>query len=497
MFYENIIKSKKTKEREFFYDMLSNSQKSEEDDSVLEFKQPKIVYNFVTENGALKTGYGFSALKMPESKSDLDYETEIEVSGNEVKGLWKLNWFDNNSTFTDKYYVFYFNDNNKICYNNIFEHRYVPMVINTSYTELPSCLYLRQGNEDSLLFSGNGNGLMLVSGSGIDTNANGPKFISCCTHYGKLFAITASKRENLLYTDETSVLSWSSEQTQNLDFSDGRGNLNKILSFDDNLYIFRDFGITKVSIYGNDENFAVSHMYFSDSYIYPNSIAQSGDKIYFLTKSGLKVFNGNTVKDLNLDGLKLANKCDNTCCSGVCFNGKYYLACRADFGDNTSIGCEDYANGYTNNMLYVYDILSGHEDIVRGVDVKQLLALSNPLKSKLIACFNGQYKNKIAQLSLDGKVFGDNLASVITFAKTNFGDSNEKKRVKAFLIKSSGDCTVSISNEQKTYSYFVKGGANIQKIRTNVAGKNFSVEISAGAGEKNISSFVLIVGEKQ
>ena len=497
MFYFNEVNGKKTKEVEFNYDMLASNPKIGVDDSTLEYKSPKIVYNFITEDGSLKNGYGFKVLSMPESKTDLENETEVELDGTEIKALWKFDWFDTNLTFSEKYYVYYFNDSNKICYSNLFEHRYFPMVINTSYTEVPSCLYLRQGGEDSLLFSGSGNGFMLVSGSGVETKANAPKFISCCTHYGKFFAIASSKRERLLYSDETDVMDWDSEQTENLDFGDGRGNLNKILSFDDNLYIFRDFGITKLSIYGSNDSFAVSHMYFSDSYIYPNSIVQSGDKVFFLTKSGLKVFNGNIVKNIELDCWKVISRCDNSSCSAACFNGKYYLACRGDFGDNQTVGCEGYNGGYVNNMLFVYDIQNGHEEILRGVDIKKLLSLSNPLKSKLIACFNNEHKDKIAELSQDGKLFGQGLPACITFAHTDFEKKDKKKRIKKILIRSEGDCTLTIKNDEKTYSFAITGKNKLQKIKTNIVGKTFDVKISSSAQNKKISEFVLVVGQEK
>ena len=497
MFYRNEIKSKKTTSLDFSYDMLRSEQKIGEDDSVLTYKEPKIVYNFITQDGSLKTGYGFKDLSMPDDKEDLDDEKVVSIRGNQIRAIWKLKWFDSILSETDKYYLFYFNNENLVCYDNILDKRYATIIIPTNYTEVPYATYYRSDYEDALLLSGDNKELMLVRGGGTETASNAPKILSCCAHYGKLFAITDDKRGTLAYANDTDVLNWTNDGTQDLDFGDGRGNLNKIISFDDYIYLFRDFGITRVSIYGKDEEFSISHMYFSDSFIYPDSIAQSGDNIYFLTTSGLKVFNGSTVKDIVLDSLKVVNRCDNKNCFATCFNGKYYLACRGDFDDGIEIGCEGYENGYINNILFIYDIDKKHVEILRGVDIHQVLALTNPYKSKLVACFNNEHIGHMGELTTDGKIFGSGLSSSITFATSDFGKPNIKKRIKSFLIKSDQDCLVTISNEEKTYTFSIDGKDRLQKVRTNIVGKSFSVRIDSSQENAKISKFVLTIGQEK
>lgn len=493
-FYKNLLKGKKSQKKEYSYDLLGNNQKSEKDDNVLKYSEPKVIFNYINEDGALRAGYGFENLCMPTSKSDLESETQISVRGNAVRGLWQIKWYDSTTSHTDKYYLFYFNDENLICYDNILDNRYITLIVNNTFTEVPTATYYRHDSEDSLLLSGEGSNLMLISGGGVSQSENNKKIVSCCTHYGKLFAITREKRGNLIYTENTNILSWTTEGLEDLDFGDGRGNLNKIISFDDYLFLFRDFGITKVSIYGNDE-FSISHMYFSDSYIYPNSIVQDGDYVYFLTKSGLKVFNGSSVKDVNIDCMSYVNACENSNCSATCFEGKYFLACRGDFGDDEVIGCEGFENGYINNMLLVYDISNGHTEITRGVDIHQLLALNNPFKSKLIACFNNEHIGKIGQLTKDGQLFGESLKGLISFARTDFGKPDVKKRIRSILIKSDKNCSVFIENEDKTYEFSISGKNKIQKIRANILGKSFGVRIEAEDNETKINKFVLQVEE--
>lgn len=491
MFYRNELKTKQTKTKEYKFNLFDEFKNL--DDSKQDCGSTKGIYNYITENGALKSGYGFSELKMPQSTTDLDNESLVEIRGNDVKAIWKLKWYDSVAD-RNNYYLFYFNDEGLICYDNLFMTRLATVIIKNDFTQTPYATYYRQDDQDALLLSGEGGNLMLVTGNGIESSETAPIIKSCCSHYGKLFAITASTSSTLVYNEDNDVLNWTDEKTKDLDFSDERGDLNKIISFNDYIYIFRDYGITKLSIYSSDEEFAVSHMYLADSYIYPNTIAQSGDEVLFLNKSGLKSFNGSSVKNVYVSCANLLKTCQQPYAFATAFEGKYYLACRCDYGDGQKIGCENYEGGYKNNTLIVYDIQSEHTDIVRGVDINQVLALVNPYKSKLVACFNNEHKGKIGELKEDGKIFEESLPTLWESVTCDFGQAGTKKRIYAFTIKTSGDVNVVIKSENLQRTYKVKGKDKLQKINTNVYGNQFNVKI-VSQGSDYITSFVLFARE--
>ncbi len=492
MFYKNKIKTLKTKEKEFAFDYFSICPNLQIDENMLEEGYAITTYNFITEDKTLKSGYGFKDVQMPTSSSNLDDESKVTLRGNEVKAIWKLKWYNIN-TDTDNYYLFYFNDENLICYDNMFSIRPATLIIPNDYTETPYVVYYRQDGSDCLLLSGEGGGLTIISGSSSQSSDTAPLIISCCSHYGMMFAITADARGKLIYSEDTDILEWTDEKTKDLDFSDERGDLNKLMSFNDYIYIFRDYGITKVSVYSSDDEFSISHMYLADNYIYPNSISQSGDNIYFLEDSGIKVFNGSSVKNINLDCINLLKNCDNRNCYGVCFKGKYYLACRANFNDGKEIGCEKSELGYKNNTLIIYDIESNHVDIVRGVDINQMLAFINPYKSKLFACFNNDYINKIGEITTEGKIFDENEEASFLSGKIDFGLPGIKKKIKYFLIKSIYDCKIEFICEDKTKIIDVKGCDKIQKINANIVGRQFQINILKTEAQANISNFILTV----
>jgi len=493
MFYRNTLKTKKSQEKTFEFDMFASNQNTSNDETTLKIGEPKCVYNFICQDGTLKSGYGFKPLAMPTSETDIENEVEIPVRGSMVKTIWKLKWY-NKPDDINCYFLFYFNDEANICYDNLFKKRYATFILPTEYTQTPYATYYRKNGNDAIMLSGDGGNLMVITGSNTYTSETAPKVISCCNHYGKLFAITATARGSLVYNDNSDILTWEDDKTVDLDFGDERGDLNKIMSFNDYLYLFRDFGITRVSEYGSDNLFAISHMYQSDAYIYPNTIAQAGDYIYFLEGESLKAFNGSSVKTIELDCMNILKGEDNRYAFGECFNGKYYLACRGNFDDGQTIGCESYENGYNNNILMVIDPQTNHVDMIRGVDINELLALTNKFKSKLVACFHNENIGRIGEITTDGTLFDFAMPALWQSGKTDFGYPGKIKRVKSFNIKTENNCQVVIESEKESKTFNVCGKDSVQKIRANVLGNQFTVKISHNeSGKVYISNFVLNV----
>ena len=489
MFYKNLLKTKKTKESLFEYDMFKKDQSP--NDELLAVCETKNCFNLISGNGALKTGYGFKDLTMPQSEENLNDESLFAVQGTELYRIWKLKWYDQGND-KDIYNLFFYNDENNMCFDELFGQRHAPFVWESSFSEVPYITHFRNEKQDAVLMSGK-NGIMeLVTSTGRSVKEDMPAIVSCCIHYGKLFAITAEARGTLVYSDSLDIINWTDTATKDLDFNDERGDLNKIISFNDYVYLFRDFGITKLSVYGNNEDFAVSHIYKADGYIYPETIVEYGDNVYFLEGNRLRVFNGLTVKDVPLNCLEYLKGCDNRNANAECFEGKYFLACRGDFNDGQKIGCENQQ--YTNNLLIIYDIASKQTDVLRGVDIKELLALTNHLKSKLVAIFYNENKARIGELIQNNSFFEQPLSSMWKSGKTNFDKPGERKQIKSFIIKSDYNCKVCFSSEEGEKIYDVQGKDEVQEIQTKAFGKLFDVKICVAEGESaNISNFVVRV----
>ena len=97
MFIKKKLTSKKESEKQFEFDIFKMEQNNKDDDQLLKIGQAKISYNFISQDGSLRSGYGFKEFTSPISEENLDDEHEFAVRGNEVSKIWKLKWYDKNS----------------------------------------------------------------------------------------------------------------------------------------------------------------------------------------------------------------------------------------------------------------------------------------------------------------------------------------------------------------------------------------------------------------
>lgn len=491
MFCEEKLNLNFTKPKVFKFNAFDAPQNFDKEESEVEANKPVLTYNFSCGQGKLTSGYGVRELQMPTSTTDLEAESVIPVSGEEVRALWSFTWYESASDEL-KYYLFYFNELNKFCYDNIFNVRPMTLSINSQFTSTPVGINYRINGLDYMLFSAADCNTFVFGNHYQQYLENAPKLISLCAHNDKLFAITASARRSLVYTDNLNILEWDEEQTQKLEFSDDRGNLTKVISFDDYLYVFREFGITKISTYATSGELNASHIFQSSSYIYPGSIASDGENIYFMTHDGFYKFNGAKVSRIELNMFNLFE--DNSHCNAICFESKYLLACRIDFNDGQTLGCEAAESGYINNAIFIYNIASEKVELLRGIDVKQLLALNNPYKCKVVMCFNNANIGKLGELVENGQVFGVASHKAWVSPMTDFGLGDKVKRVEKFYIKTNCSCKVTITTEKTSREFVISAKNMLQHIKAGVTGRNFKFKIETDCGEgAEISNFQVSV----
>lgn len=483
MFYENKLKSHTKKEKTIKFDFSELLSEKNEKNEI----NTEVCYNFCEKDGKLISGYGLRPLQMPTSTTDLATEKVLRVIGTEIKAMWSFAWYYENGNDL-KYYIFYFNENNQICFDNLFFLRLVISKIETNFTTTPVGNSCRINGEDFMIFSSE-DGDPYLYGDSINTYIEGgPHLVSLCTHNGRLYAITSTARRSLVYSDELDIMQWNDETTAHLDFSDERGNLTKVIAFNDYVYVFREFGLTKISTYATSGEFSISHIFQSSSYIYPGSIASDGENVYFMTTDGFYAFNGSSVKRINL---KIFDKIDLANCNAICFESKYFLACKMNFADGKSVGCE--TGTYVNNAVFVFNIPSEKVDFIRGVDVKQLLALNNPYVSKVVMCFNGANKGKFGELLSQGQIFGSDSHKCWSSELSEFGLGCEVKRLESFHILTNASCKVTFESERESKSFELKPSVNVQRVKVGLNGRRFKVMIETDSSGAEISNFKVSV----
>lgn len=494
MKYINKLKKKQPLSQSIKFADFSKGMDSETNQDSLPITKGALVYNFDIKDGSLVSGVGFNELRLPISVLSPTVERTILMEdGLEIKRFWHYKYYNHELNAPKHQLLVYSADGTiywiKLC--NLDPYMY-PLVQDKLYPQgTPIAINVNMNGSDFMIFSSSQDGMWKYQCDyPLDKIDDGPDLVSICMHYDKIFAIMEGQRNTIFYQPELDPTIWNDRTTVKIVLQDDdRGQLNKVLVLNDYVYVFRDFGVTKLSNYGADANLSVSHVYTSSDKIYEGSICLCGDNIIFMARDGIYEFNGNSAKkiDLKIDNMILS--CDNSNCVAVYHDGKYYLACKMDYQDGEKVGCESSEEGYINNTLLELDLTDYSVNLIRGVDINYLLRVDDGNFCKIVASFNGEHCGKLAQLDHSGSIFGTPLTKLWKSPTNDMGYPNRQKRIKYIYIKTQNDCLVKISTEKQEKIFSIKGKNTTQKIKANIFGEQVSVSfVSSSLEENNISS---------
>ncbi|MFQ6752145.1 MAG: hypothetical protein ACLRFL_01080 [Clostridia bacterium] len=280
---------------------------------------------------------------------------------------------------------------------------------NLSFENPPIILSFKQDDSDAIILTDKEKMQVWVTGYSPYTITDVPVITSMCMNDGVLFCTLQEPAFKIWYATNLDV-----ENVGNIDkfsgyisLDDDLGYARKILTFDENVYIFRDYGISKVNFSKNSATF--SQIYHSNTLIFSDTISACGKCILFATRDGLYSFNGVSVSKLKIDifnGVDFLNS--RFACASL--GDEYFLSARINFDDGEKIMCE---NGeYVNNALIIINAENMTHQVIRGVDVGSLLAVKTEVFEKVLVTFNSVYNMKIGEIVNDAICFDDELPKI-------------------------------------------------------------------------------------
>lgn len=154
----------------------------------------------------------------------------------------------------------------------------------------------------------------------VATNVGG----TCICFFRERFFIGSGNRlyySEPLYYDKMN--DYSTQKSGYIDLiEDGKGKIVETVSFGDKLFLIRERGITEVTGYGDMLGFRLKEVPCGAGTVKEGSVANCGDKIYFVTDGGLFAFNGSTVslvKNADLSRVDLAEPVYGAAVKGIYF----------------------------------------------------------------------------------------------------------------------------------------------------------------------------------
>lgn len=155
----------------------------------------------------------------------------------------------------------------------------------------------RLNNTDCMVFGGSNLGLYIWNDPATTPIKviNAPSLHSGVIHYERLFGVGDPDHINRIWfsaqfnpTDFTVSL----DRGGYIDVLGDKGRALKVMSFMDAVYVFWQYGISRIKAYSYQSDFSYSEIYSCDSEILPNSIQLCGDQVIFAAKNGVYRFDG-------------------------------------------------------------------------------------------------------------------------------------------------------------------------------------------------------------
>ncbi|MDE6189748.1 MAG: hypothetical protein K2G37_05635, partial [Clostridia bacterium] len=193
--------------------------------------------------------------------------------------------------------------------------------------------------------------------------------LDVCVHYERMFAVVKEAHSSVWFSATGNAMSWthSIDKGGYIDFDGTLGDVNVIKSFNNYLYVFCDYGIYRLTAYGDQSQFVLKKIYTASGRIYGPSVTVCGEYVAFAGEDGIFLFDGYDVS-------RYTTKINNMISSGfddiyACYlHNKYVIS----FTNNTPTDFGIYNRERDNDMLLVFDIIDKSVTLMRGVSLKHL-----------------------------------------------------------------------------------------------------------------------------
>lgn len=479
---------------------FKNGINSNTDEFVLPFTSAKKAYNFNFSSGALTVGLGFERLVIknanyPGDSNEKEYPIYIPGGFYPVRG-WHYKHYDINNNYARSDKLLVVGKNNDLVQYSIPSTTYswpddIGEIVCSSMPK--QAINYRLSGRDVMIFTYENSPMQVYDASNetnkLTTITNAPNIISMCINYGRLFAVVADNRNAIYFSEELDPTAWdiSLSGAGSIEMVDERGELTRVISYGGYVYIFREYGISRLTAYANNSAFNITPLFTSCGRIYQDTIAVCGNKFLFLCDDGLYSFDGTTTTKLIMNIESMFEKMNNTKSVGAYHQGRYYLGCRLNYNNDLLIGCENVP-AHINNSVVSIDLKTGVLNITRGVDISFFTLFNETDKSKLICCHNSFHNLFIgAAVENTGETYGLHFPRCWLTPSTDFGYPGNIKVIKELTIISKYASTFKIISDLETKTIALKASNKIQKIKTMVKGKVFKFEFGVFAKNAYIS----------
>lgn len=443
------------------------------DNDLTSLRYAKKLKNFSFIDGCLKNGLGVSSLDDILKNSE-NLTNDFSTVGNIIKTFHFYKYNKEKASREDK--LIFINQDYDVYYIDFYDEIITLKSLRlVSFTSIPNAIHYRLNGEDVLIFSSETDNMIVWDGYNAPYEVlDAPKISSMALHYERLFTTVDGEKNAVWFSDDLDPTNWSVslEEAGFIELIDERGALEKVISFCDYVYIFREYGISRLTAFGNQTQFSISNLFVSSGKIWTNSVCVCGDKILFLASDGLYKFDGvNTTKILSNINNGFSQNNEN--CSACFYNGKYYLLANFKFEqaepDQVILEIDVSTNKLTN--------------IIADIQAKSLTTInSENFSGVIVTCYSKGTDNFMPGIiSTTTRIFEYPLLKHWSSPSTNLSNLSTIKILNNIEIDTLGPVMLSVNHDNKTTNFFIDGSNNIQSIKTFIPLKKFSFSLTSNS----------------
>ena len=342
------------------------------------------------------------------------------------------------------------------------------------FSGTPRSIPYTLNDENVLFFSDPSYGLFVWNGEGEPVRLeNAPLIKNMTVHNERLFVTVQDDPYTLWFSDDLDPTNWNISLTGAgfIKFTDERGKLLNMISYGGYLYLFREYGISRLNAYGEQTDFAITHLFTPSGRIYEDTVTLCGDRIMFCSSDGIFSFDGaNTTRVLYcLDGYYSVRQ--NSCANY--YDGKYFVATYNEFNDESLGADESYA--CVNNCLLEYNVFTKKFILHRGVDVRNIC----PVRNVNVVFVDD--KNNLCIFDNSDTEYGGDMKEYFDFygrwemPECDLGVPDEEKFLHSLTFYCNGNAEVTIKSEYETKTFVVDASERLKEVIINIFGTVFSV----------------------
>lgn len=450
-------------------------------EELLHLFNPTEMYNLHNVGGALTSGLGVTPATISTGVGESFYDVPEFTGDKKPRQLFMYLRYDKDKKTPD--HLLIARDTEGYFYKvSICKANDTWTKLNFCFTEYATAINYRHEDKNLLLLCSKMNSLTIYDGTDFKLVNDAPRISSMCEHYGRIFASTYGEGNEVWFSDDYNPYNWnvSLNEAGYIKFSDPLGKVLKVVSFNDYVYVFREYAIHRLTAFGDQTNFEMVKVVELNERIYENSIAECRDKIMFMTSDGLYIFDGYNVKNVATEISLLKDLRSNYMCSGYS-NGHYYLA----FYKHNRPLIHDETGYFVNNYLLDYDIAKYRAEFTKGLNVWDILPVRLNSTSTCYLLVNGIKPNTIGMLDYSGKYYNQDLKYQYRSVKFYFYELVREKTIKKIMIDTEYDCTITLETDSLSYSFKVQGKKGYQPIIINKRCK-WARLVLEGEGKANI-----------